>query len=336
MRKEARRAGIVGIGSYVPQKVLTNSELEKMVETNDDWIVTRTGISERRIAANNEAASDFAVKAAQAALKTANLKPEDIDLVICATITGDMPLPATASIVQHKLGVPQSPAFDLQAGCSGFIYALQVADSLVLDGSYTRVLVIGVDLLSRLTDWTDRNTCILFGDAAGAAVVAPVDGDSGILSFYLGSDGSGAELLMTPAGGSRIPATHSTVENNMHFIKMNGREVFKFAVRIMGDAAVEALNRAGFTPEDVDVLVPHQANTRIINAAAERLGLPAEKVFVNVNKYGNTSAASIPLALDEAYQNGAIKTGDLVVAVGFGAGLTWGASVIRWGMEKSK
>ena len=336
MRKEARRAGIVGIGSYVPQKVLTNSELEKMVETNDEWIVTRTGISERRIAANNEAASDFAVKAAQAALKTANLKPEDIDLVICATITGDMPLPATASIVQHKLGVPQSPAFDLQAGCSGFIYALQVADSLVLDGSYTRVLVIGVDLLSRLTDWTDRNTCILFGDAAGAAVVAPVDGDSGILSFYLGSDGSGAELLMTPAGGSRIPATHSTVENNMHFIKMNGREVFKFAVRIMGDAAVEALNRAGFTPEDVDVLVPHQANTRIINAAAERLGLPAEKVFVNVNKYGNTSAASIPLALDEAYQNGAIKTGDLVVAVGFGAGLTWGASVIRWGMEKSK
>ncbi len=336
MSQEARRAGIVGIGSYVPEKVLTNAELEKMVDTNDEWIVTRTGISERRIAADNETASDFAVKASIHALETAGKKPEDIDFVICATITGDMPLPATSSIVQHRLGIPQSPAFDLQAGCSGFIYALQVADSFVRSGAFKNILVIGVDLLSRLTDWTDRNTCILFGDAAGAAIVSPVEDGTGIFSFYLGSDGSGAELLMTPAGGSRMPASFSTVENHMHFLKMSGREVFKFAVRIMGDAAVEALNRAGFKPEDLDILVPHQANIRIINAAAERLGMPAEKVFVNVNKYGNTSAASIPLALDEAYRSGVIKKNHLVAAVGFGAGLTWGASILRWGLDTPK
>jgi len=336
MKQEVKRAGIIGIGSYVPDRILTNADLEKMVETSDEWIVTRTGISERRIAADDQAASDFAMAAGRRALASAGIEPKDVDLVICATITGDLPIPTTASIVQDKLGVPCSPALDLQAGCSGFIYSLCVADALVRSGVYERILVIGVDLLSRITDWTDRNTCVLFGDAAGAAVVAPVDDGSGLLSFHLGSDGSGAELLKVEAGGSRLPASHETVENRQHYIYMNGREVFKFAVRIMGEAAVEALNRAGLTPEDVDVFVPHQANIRIIDAAAERLGMPAEKVYVNVGKYGNTSAASIPLALDEAYRSGAIKRDSVVVAVGFGAGLTWGATVIRWGLDSPK
>ena len=336
MEQGVLRTGIVGIGSYVPERVLTNADLEKMVETTGEWIITRTGISERRIAADDEAASDFAIAASRAALASANLEPKDIDLVICATITGDMPFPATASIVQDKLGIPNSPAFDLQAGCSGFIYALTAADAYVRSGAYKRVLVIGIDLLSRITDWTDRNTCVLFGDAAGAAIVAPVSDGSGLLSFYLGSEGSGAELLKQDAGGSRLPTSHETVENRQHYIYMNGREVFKFAVRIMGDAAMEALGRAGLKPEDVDVFVPHQANIRIINAAAERLGMPSEKVYINVNSYGNTSAASIPLALAEAYRKGVIKRNNVVVAVGFGAGLTWGATVIKWGMDSPK
>ena len=336
MEKQFKRSGIIGIGSYVPDRILTNADLEKMVETTDEWIVTRTGISERRIAADDQAASDFAIAAGQAALASANLEPKDMDLVICATITGDMNFPATASIVQDKLGIPNSPAFDLQAGCSGFIYALSVADAYVRCGAYDRILVVGVDLLSRITDWTDRNTCVLFGDAAGAAVVAPVTDGSGLLSFYLGSEGAGAELLMQEAGGSRLPTSLDTVQNRQHYVYMNGREVFKFAVRIMGDAAVEALNRAGLKPEDVDIFVPHQANIRIIDAAAERLGMPGEKVYVNVNRYGNTSAASIPLALDEAYRSGVIEQGSVVAAVGFGAGLTWASAVIKWGMDSPK
>ena len=332
-KHQGQRAGIIGIGSYVPDRVLTNADLEKMVETTDEWIVTRTGISERRIAADDQAASDFAVAAGRAALASAGLEPKDIDLVICATITGDMPFPATASIVQEKLGIQNSPAFDLHAGCSGFIYSLAVADSCVRSGAYGTILVIGVDLLSRITDWTDRSTCVLFGDASGAAVVGSVGEGEGLLSFHLGSDGSGAELLKLEAGGSRLPPSLETVQNRRHYLYMNGREVFKFAVRIMGDAAVEALNRAGLKPGDVDVFVPHQANIRIIDAAAERLGVPSEKVYVNVQRYGNTSAASIPLALDEAYRSGLVKKGSIVVAVGFGAGLTYGATVVRWGMD---
>ena len=336
MKQQVQRAGIVGIGSYVPDRVLTNADLEKMVDTSDEWILTRTGISERRIAADGQTASDFAVNASRAALANANLEPKDIDLVICATVTGDMPFPATASIVQDRLGVPNSPAFDLQAGCSGFIYALNAADAYVRSGAYERVLVIGVDLLSCITDWTDRNTCVLFGDAAGAAIVAPVSDGSGMLSFYLGSVGSGAELLKREAGGSRLPTSIQTVQERRHYIFMNGREVFKFAVRIMGDAAIEAIARAGLKTEEIDIFVPHQANIRIIDAAAARLNIPAEKVYVNVARYGNTSAASIPLALDEAYRLGTIKRGDIVAAVGFGAGLTWGATIIKWGLDSPK
>ena len=329
MTDSVRRAGIVGIGSAVPEHIMTNADLEKIVDTSDEWITSRSGISERRIARDGECASEFATKAAQAALATAKMSPEDLDLIIVASITGDSPIPATASVVQDKIGAPQTPAFDLAAGCSGFVYATSVASGLVASGAYDNVLVVGVDLLSKVTNWQDRATCVLFGDGAGAAVVAPVEKD-GLLSFTLGSDGSGGDLLRIQAGGSRMPASAETVANGLHWIEMSGREVFKFAVRIMGDAAVEALAKCGLTPDQVDLFIPHQANIRIIEAAARRLELPPEKVFVNVQKYGNTSAASIPIAMDEAYRSGALKKGDVLVVVGFGAGLTWAAGVMKW------
>jgi len=332
MGNRTTRAGIVGIGSAVPEKVLTNSDLERIVDTTDEWILERTGISERRICDEDTAASDLSLRAAVAALAESGVPAKELDLVIVATITGDMPFPATASLIQDRLGATKAAAFDLQAGCSGFIYALSVADGLIRAGTYQNILVIGVDILSKITDWTDRTTCVLFGDGAGAAVVAPVNDGSGILSFALGSDGSGADLLKIEAGGSRLPTSEETVRNRQHYIRMSGREVFKFAVRIMGDASLEALEKAGLKPENVDMFVPHQANIRIIEAAARRLELPQEKVFVNVQKYGNTSAASIPIALDEATKQGSIKKGDTVVAVGFGAGLTWGAIVFKWGI----
>lgn len=325
-----RSAGIISIGSALPETVVTNAELESLVDTNDEWIRSRTGISERRKAADNEATSDYAIRAAKITLEKANLSPDDIDLIIVATISGDMPFPATASIVQHAIGASKAAAFDLAAGCSGWVYALAVANGFVTSGMYNHVLVIGADLLTRLTNWTDRGTCILFGDGAGAAVVAPVDEGMGLLAFELGSDGSGAEALKIPAGGSRRPCTVEDLAEHQDKICMEGREVFKFAVRIQGEAAEKVVKKCGIALKDVDLVVPHQANIRIIDSAINRLGLPPEKFFVNLHKYGNTSAASIPIALDEAIQEGRIKKGDTIVTVGFGAGLTWAAGVMKW------
>lgn len=332
MASQLRNAGIIGIGSFAPPKVLTNADLEKIVDTTDEWIVTRSGIKERRIVEDGMVASDLALEASKRALDSAGLAPEDIDLIICATVTGDVPFPACSCIVQDKLGITGTPAFDLQAGCSGWVYSLTAASQFIQTGLYDRVLVIGVDVLTSVTDWTDRGTCVLFGDGAGAVMLGPVDEGQGLLSTVLGADGSGGDLLKIEAGGSRLRTTEETVRNRQHFIKMEGREVFKFAVKIQGEATLKALESCGLTSDDIDLLVPHQANIRIVEAAAQRLGLPAEKLFVNVDRYGNTSAASIPLALDEAYRTGRLKEGDVVVAVGFGAGLTWAAAVIKWSM----
>jgi 3-oxoacyl-[acyl-carrier-protein] synthase-3 len=274
----------------------------------------------------------MAFNAATRALESAGVGAEEIDLVICATITGDMPFPSTSCILQNKIGAVNAGAFDMQAGCSGWVYALTTATQFIEAGTYNRILVVGVDVLSKLVDFTDRSTCVLFGDGAGAVVLGPVAKGDGVLSTCLGADGSGAELLKVEAGGSRLPASEETIKNGGHFIKMEGREVYKFAVRIMVEASVNALGKCGLTPEDVDTFVPHQANERIIDAARDRLKIPAEKVFKNVANFGNTSAASIPIALDEAYRSGHIKKGDVVVTVGFGAGLTWASAVIKWGM----
>ena len=327
---EVRTAGLVSMGSALPEKVLTNADLEKIVDTSDEWIREMTGISERRMAEDDENTSDFAAKAARVALDRAGLAPKDIDLIIVATVTGDMIFPATASIVQHELGVFGTPAFDLGAGCSGWVYGLAVANGVVASGMYDRVLVIGADLLTKVTNWTDRATCILFGDGAGAGIVAPVEEGTGLLAFDLGSDGGGAESLKISAGGTRTPCTHEHIDNHCNKIHMEGREVFKFAVKIQAEATEKVLAAAGMPAERVDMIIPHQANIRIINSAVKRLGLPPEKLYQNLHKYGNTSAASIPIALDECIQEGKIKKGDTVVTVGFGAGLTWAAGVMKW------
>ena len=327
---KVRSAGIISIGSALPDKVLTNADIEKIVDTTDEWIQSMTGITERRVASDEESTSDFAVKAARVALDRANLKPTDIDLIIVSTISGDMPFPATASIVQNALGATNAAAFDLAAGCSGWAYGLSVANAFVSSGMYDHVLVIGADLLTKLTNWTDRGTCILFGDGAGAGVVAPVEDGMGFLGFELGSDGSGAETLKIPAGGSRYPCTHDDIDAHRNKIHMEGREVFKFAVKVQGEATERVLAKCGINIDDVSLVVPHQANIRIIDSAVKRLGLPKDKFYVNLQKYGNTSAASIPIAIDEAIQEGKIKKGDTIVVVGFGAGLTWGAGVMKW------
>lgn len=322
-------AGIISVGSAVPDKVLTNADLEKMVDTSDEWIRNMTGIQERHIAAEGEATSDYAVKAARTAIERAGIEPKDIDLIILATITGDLIFPATASIVQHAIGA-KCPAFDLSAGCSGWVYALSVANGFIKSGMYKKVLVIGADLLTSITNWSDRSTCVLFGDGAGAAVVGEVEDGSGFLAFELGSDGSGAQSLCCPAGGSREPITHESLDAQRNKLIMEGREVFKFAVKVQGEAAERVLAQVGMTTADIDLMIPHQANMRIIDSAINRLGLSRDKIFVNLHKYGNTSAASIPIALDEAIQTGKVKKGDTILAVGFGAGLTWGAGVMKW------
>jgi len=321
--------GILGTGKYVPEQVLTNKDLEKMVETNDEWIVTRTGIKERRIAASDEATSDLAFKAAQQAIANAGLTVDDIDLIIVATVTPDMSFPSTACLVQARLGA-KCPAFDLSAACSGFIYSLVTGNGLIQSGLYKRVLVIGAETLSRITDYTDRNTCILFGDGAGAVVIGEVPAGRGFQSFEIGADGTGGELLKVSGGGSRKPASAETVANKEHSIYMAGNEVFKFAVRIMGNAAEEAIAKAGLTKADIDLLVPHQANIRIIQSSLNRLELSEDKAMVNLDKYGNMSAASIPVALAEAVEQGRVKEGDKLCLVGFGGGLTWGSTVIVW------
>lgn len=322
--------GILGTGKYVPERVLTNQDLEKMVETNDEWIVSRTGMRERRIASAEQASSDLAYEAAQEALKNAGITAEQLDLIIVATVTPDMSFPSTACLVQAKLGAKKAAAFDLSAACSGFIYGLANAANFIATGTYKYALVIGAECLSKITDYTDRNTCILFGDGAGAVVIGEVPEGRGFRSFELGADGTGGELLKVAAGGSRCPSSVTSVEQKQHFIYMAGAEVFKFAVRIMGNAAEEALRKAEKTKADIDLLVPHQANIRIIQSALDRLGLPEEKCMVNLHKYGNVSAGSIPIALAEAVEEGRVKEGDCLVMVGFGGGLTWGASVLVW------
>lgn len=322
--------GIIGAGKYVPERVLTNQDLEKMVDTNDEWISTRTGIKERRLASEHEASSDLAFQAAQVALEQAGITAEQLDLILVASITPDMAFPSTACILQERLGAKKAAAFDLSAACSGFIYGLANASNFIAMGTYKYALVVGAECLSKITDYTDRNTCILFGDGAGAAVLGPVAEGRGFRSFELGADGSGGELLKIAGGGSRCPASPASLEQKQHYIYMAGKEVFKFAVKIMGSAAEEALNKAGISKSEIDLLVPHQANIRIIQAALNRLELPEDKCMINLQKYGNVSAASIPIALAEAVEEGRVKEGDCIVLVGFGGGLTWGASVLIW------
>jgi 3-oxoacyl-[acyl-carrier-protein] synthase-3 len=332
MAGSRRSVGIVGVGSALPEKIITNWDLEKMVDTSNQWITTRTGIKERRIADPETATSDLALMAGRRALERAGIGPEELDLVLVATTTPDMAFPSTACIVQAGLGAYNAAAFDLEAACSGFLYGLAIGEQFISSGVYETVLIIGAEVLSRIVNWSDRNTCVLFGDGAGACVLRPVTAGKGILSHYLGADGRGGKLLQIPAGGSRLPASTVTVEQGLHYIEMQGAEVFKFAVRIMGEASLEALRRAGLAREEVDFLVPHQANHRIIMAAAKRLGLGLEQVIVNLDRYGNMSAASIPVALEEAVREGRIRDGDNVLLVGFGAGLTWGAAVVKWGL----
>lgn len=325
-----RGVRITGLGKHLPERKLTNADLEKMVETGDEWIVTRTGMKERYIAGPDEPTSSLSLQAACKALARAGVEPEQIDLIIVATVTPDMFFPSTACLVQAGLGAKNAAGFDLEAACPNFVYACAVGSQFIATGMYDCVLVIGADTLSKITNWEDRNTCVLFGDGAGAAVLQPCPNDQGFLSFSLGIDGSGGEFLKMPAGGSRCPASHESVDKRLHTIHMNGPEVFKFAVRSMPDAAIDSLARAGLKPEDVDLLIPHQANLRIIEAARRRLGLPPEKVFVNIEKYGNISGASIPVALTEAEEQGVLKEGSIVVLTAFGAGYTWGACTLRW------
>ena len=329
MPSELRPAGILGTGSYTPSRVLTNFDLEKMVDTTDEWIRTRTGIVERRIADPDVATSDLALPAAQAALEQAQVDVSDIDLIMVATVTPDTIFPCTASILQQKLGV-KTAAFDILVGCTGFVYGVAVAGEMIASGAYDHILVIGAETLSRIADWEDRSTCVLFGDAAGAAVVGPVPQGRGILSYSLGNDGTNADALKVPAGGSRLPASAETVANRLHYLTMNGPEVFKFAVRSMTDSSEEVVSRAGLTMKDIDLVIPHQANLRIIDAAAKRLNIPYERFVRNLERYGNTSAATIPLALDEVHREGRIKPGDLILLSSFGAGMSWASMVLRW------
>jgi len=324
-----RKVGIIGVGEYLPNKILTNADLEKMVDTSDEWITTRTGIKQRRLAAKNEATSDLAIKASWDALEDAHINPKDLELIIVATITPDMQFPSVACILQEALGSRNVTCFDISAACAGFVYAISTAHQFIARGAYKNALVVGAEVLSSITDWKDRNTCVLFGDGAGAAVLSEAK-SGGILSFHLGSDGSKADLLMIPGGGSRNPCSRETLDKQLHYIKMKGNELFKLAVTIMTEAAQVALKRAGLECPDVDLVIPHQANVRIIMAMAKKLGLPAEKIYLNIAKYGNMSSASTATALCEAVKEGRIKKGDIVLLDAFGAGLVWGACVIKW------
>ena len=321
---------ITGIGSYVPERILANKDLESMVDTTDDWITTRTGIKQRRIAADEEHTSTLATHAARKALAQAGLEAAELDLIVVATITPDMPFPATACLVQKELGADKAAAFDLEAACSGFIYALEVGRAFIASGVYQNVLVIGAEKLSSIIDWQDRNTCVLFGDGAGAAVLQRREGARGVLATRLGSDGNKADILAMPGGGCRQPATVDSVNERIHFLKMEGKAVYKNAVNAMTAAAKEVLETSGLTIDDIQCIIPHQANQRIISAIGSRLGAREDQVFVNLEKYGNTSAASVAVALDEALQTGRVKRGDKILIIAFGAGLTWGATVLEW------
>lgn len=323
------QAGILGLGAGLPEKILTNKDLEKKVDTTDEWIRARTGIKERRIASPEETTLSLAEKAGREALDNAGVSAEELDLIIIATVTPDMVFPATACLLQHALNAPTAAAFDLEAGCSGFVYGLTLAAQFINNCSYKNILVIGAEVLSRITDWKDRNTCVLFGDGAGAAVMGPVE-QGGFLGFEMGSDGGGGEFLKMPAGGGAIPASRESVDNRLHYIKMDGNQVFKFAVKAMARSAKKVAKNANLAIEDIDLFIPHQANIRIIESSAKRLKIPDKKVFMNLEKYGNTSAASIPIALYEAWTEGKIDPGDKILLVGFGAGLTWGSCIVEW------
>ena len=325
------KAGILGTGFYVPEKILTNADLEKMMDTSDEWITTRTGIKERHIIDDKQTTSDLAMFASKEALKNAKVDVGKVDCIIVATITPDMPFPSTACILQDKIGAKTVCAFDVNAACCGFIYALTMAKNFVENNTFQKVLVVAADALSRITDWTDRTTCVLFGDGAGAAVIGrAVDDRKVILGSYLGADGSAWDLLNMPGGGSRFPATHKTVDERLHFLKMNGNSVFKLAVRSMTNAADKVLSECNLKNEDIDLVIPHQANLRIINALAQRLNAPLEKVWINVTRYGNVSGASVPIAMAEAAASGKLKDGQIILLDAFGAGLTWASAIIRW------
>ena len=324
-------AHIVGWGKYVPAKVLTNDELSKTVDTSDEWIASHTGVRARHIAGPKESAVTLGLAAAKDALEVAGVRPNEIDLIICATLTPEYAFPSTASLIQDALGATKAGAFDLSAGCSGFVYGLSLASQVIQGGGHQVVLVIGTETLSRIVNWKDRNTCILFGDGAGAVVLKAAEGRGGVLSSLVRSDGSGGDLLIVPAGGSHLPTSAETVLQGLHWIQMNGREVFRFAARVLDKATREVVEHAGLTLDDINLFIPHQANLRIIQSAARSLKLTEDRYFVNLDQYGNTSSASIPIALCEAVECGRIKPGDKVVVVGFGAGLTWAAAAIQWG-----
>lgn len=327
---QGRTCSIVGVGAYVPEKVLTNADLERMVDTSDEWITTRTGIKERRLAGESETTSDMAALAAMRAMQNANITSDQIDLIIVATITPDMMFPSTACLVQHKIGAKRSAAFDIEAACSGFIYALEIGQQFIMSRTYNTVLVIGAEKLSTIVDWTDRNTCVLFGDGAGAAILQHRPDAHGLLTACMGAEGDKAELLCMPGGGSKFPATAETVSNRLHFLRMDGKETYKNAVTAMFTAGQEALRRCEIDITQIKCIIPHQANRRIIDAVADRLGAKPEQLFVNLERFGNTSAASVAIALEEAVRTGRIQRGDLVLLVVFGAGLTWAAAVIEW------
>ena len=329
-----RPVGVVGLGHYAPPRIVTNQELESTLDTTDEWIRSRTGIRERRMAEDDVCASDLAVEASRLALQDAGITADQLGLIIVGTMTPDTMLPSTACLVQHRLGARKAGAFDLNVACSGFAYSLAVGAQFVATGVFDYVLVIGADTMTRVMNWQDRGTCVLFGDGGGAVVLGTVPEGRGILSVHLGSDGSGGDKLTVPAGGGRIPGGTEGVRPPEYCLQMDGKEVFKFAVSVIGQAAAAAVAKAGLSADDVDLFIPHQANVRIIDAAARRLGVPMERVFVNVDRFGNTSCGSIPLALSEAREQGRVKDGDLVVIVGFGGGLSWGAVALRWGKEE--
>jgi 3-oxoacyl-[acyl-carrier-protein] synthase-3 len=323
------RAAIAGTGSYVPSRVLTNAELEKLVDTSNEWIVERTGIRERRVAAENESTSSMAIEAARRACQNAGLDPQELDLIIVATCTPDYLFPATACLVQDALGAKRAGAFDLEAACSGFLYATSLASAAIVSGQHRNVLVVGAETLTRIVDYKDRSTCILFGDGAGAAVFRPNMEGAGVLHYRLGSDGGQAQMLRVPAGGTKLPSSAETVAGRLHYLQIEGRKVFRFATTVFIELVEEAMQACRLTKEEVALIVPHQVNERIIEAAIKKLELPAEKFFVNIQKYGNTSAASVPLALDEALREGRLRRGDVAILLAFGAGLTWGSAVVR-------
>ncbi len=324
-----RRASITGLGKCLPPQIVTNKDLEEMVDTSDEWITSRTGIKERRIAADDVSTSKLALEASNKALEDAGINAQQLDLIIVATVTPDMLFPATACILQDKMGAKNAATFDLEAGCSGFVYGLGVASNFIENGMYDNILVVGAETLSKITDWEDRSTCVLFGDGAGAAVVQAKE-KGGMLAFDMGAKGSGGSSLYMPGGGSLNPTTENTVKDKLHYIKMEGNQVFKFAVKRMGQSSYDVLEKAGLEAQDIDLLVPHQANTRIIYSAAKRLKLEKEKVYVNLPKYGNTSSASVPIALVEAVEKDLVGNGDIIVLVAFGAGLTWASTVMEW------